>query len=245
MSVRLKQREYILSLDKETQTAFDSYVKRIMAYYDNAPQSLSIKDKCPLCGGRQKLPQPYNVECPCREAFSRVLYFGTLIRHKRDAGALPKEGLYNLPRIILFRSDLKSEAYVNFLFYWAIKCNLFHRYQARKTIHGRNIQGIIDSSKSDEVLMPKEYLTYVYLDSIPFWTDNQETFVDSVLTNFVDSRHGLGKAVWMYQSKQSQFSLPLLYDKVETLGRIITWDSSVKSTSSQPSRDVKARGTTR
>lgn len=236
MSVKEKQNEFISSLDEGLRESFNSHIKKIMSQYDAEDGVLfKLKPLCPVCGGRQKLPAPYSVECPCREAFSRVLYFKTLLNHTRDEHALPPVGLYNLPRVVLFRSDLRSESQKTFLFYWAVKCNLYHRKQLRKKIHRRNFEDIVnfEMTRGEDKPVFHEYLSYIFLDSVRLLSDMQESFLDGVLTSFIESRYVAGKSVWLYQSLDSDFKFTQAYDKIAALGKIIVWgepNPSVKNT---------------
>lgn len=232
MGVKYKQNEYISTFDTETQEKFNQHLRKIISNYDRADDDLfKLKPLCPICAGRQKFPDPFNVECPCREAFSQVLYFRTLLNHTKDEGALPREGLYNLPRVVLFRSDLRHESHKTFLFYWAVKCNLYNRHSMRKKVKRRNFEDIVEcviGRGEDKVEFP-EYLSYVFLDSIRLLSDLQESFIDGVLASFVETRYAHGKSVWLYQSLDSEFKFPQFHAKVESVGKIITWGNTAKA----------------
>lgn len=245
MTVKNDQKDFLKSLTVELKKDFDEYLKKVLGTYDNITNLSRLRRECPVCHGRQKLPEPFDVECPCREAFVRAYYFQNMFRHTKFHLNIPKEvrsnSLFDLPRITLFRSDLPSNRHIMYLFYQAVKCNLYKRYSQRKSHQHRNIEHIIDINKNN-VEFP-EYLTYIFLDDVLVLTDTQQTFMDSVLANFVSSKYLAGKSVWLYQNMDTENSpqkFPFLEEQVKSLGEIIEWKSGLSGASSLM---VQSKGT--
>ena len=237
MTIKNEQKDFLKSLTPDLKKKFDEYLKLVLGTYDNLANLSQLKRNCPVCHGRQKLPDPFDVECPCREAFVRSYYFQNMFRHTKFHLNIPKtarsNSLLDLPRIVLFQSDLPSSRHVMYLFYQAVKHNLYKRYSQRRTHQQRNIEHIIDLNKNSGDF--PEYLSYVFLDSVLVLTDTQQAFMDSVLANFVSSRYLAGKSVWLYQHMDTEDSLqkfPFLEEQVKSLGEIIQWKSGLSGASS-------------
>lgn len=239
LSVKDKQSSYISTLDTAVKTKFKQHLQKILSSYAYTDDELfELKSECPVCSGRQRLVN--FVECPCREAFSQLLYFKTLLNHTRNPQALPPEGVNKLPRIVLFRSTFSDESLKAFLFYAAIKQNLWRKGGLRKKFEKRTfdkISAYMVGRGEDRIDMP-EALSYVYMDTFNPVSTQQEIFMDDVMTNFVETRYNQNKSVWIYQTIDSvnKLKFPQFYAKVEYLGRVITWGTGAIEVKSKPNR---------